>query len=96
MMPELCGTIISENTKLAVLSFRQSPSPLSKTSSKRGKTSRKARRPSATAPIITPRTTDTRIVSVGDRFGDYRLVAIDDKQVTLEYDGQKIQLYTQR
>lgn len=101
MMPELCGTIISDDKKLAVLSFRQrTPVAVSKTRSKRSRktrktrTSRKSRKRSV--PAIAPRTTTTHIVSVGERFGDYRLVAIEEKQVTLEYDGQKMQLYTRR
>jgi hypothetical protein len=104
MMPELCGTIISDDKKLAVLSFRRSTAgPVIKTSSKQTKQTKQTRKSKRTirsrkpsAPATASRTTDTRIVSVGDRFGDYRLVAIEDKQVTLEYDGQKIQLYTQR
>lgn len=68
-----------------------------RTKSKKQKRARRPRRPRRVrAPVIARRVTDTRIVGIGERFGDYRLIAIDDKQVTLEHAGQKIQLSTQR
>ena len=94
MLPELCGTIISGDSKLAVFSFRKSPwqTPTPVSRSMKGNNGKSA----PVAPVVAPRSTDSRILSIGDRFDDYRLVAIEDKQVTLDCDGEKIQLATQR
>jgi hypothetical protein len=96
LMPELSGTIISDNKKLAVLSFRQAPAPISTSTKTIRRTLGKKGKSVPAAPVVTPRSNNSRVLSVGDRFGDYRLLAIEEKQVTLECDGEKIQLYTRR
>jgi hypothetical protein len=96
MMPELSGTIISDKKKVALLSFRQPPASISTSTRSTRRTPGKKGKSVTPAPVVTPRSNNSRILSVGDRFGDYQLVAIEDKQVTIECDGEKIQLNTRR
>jgi hypothetical protein len=92
LMPELCGTIVTKNKKVALFRFSQSSQAAQPVQPQKTHIRRKARK-AGTPPAVSPRTFITRSYCVGDIINGCLLAKIKEDRVRLECEGEKIRLF---
>jgi len=92
LLPELCGTIVTDSKKVALFRVSQSAQPAQPAPPVKFSKGRKVSKANAVT-TVSPRTFTTRSYCVGDTINGCMLAKIRENRVRLECGGEKVRLY---
>jgi len=93
LLPELCGTIVTNKQKVALLRSKQAPQNLQGVAPNRFNKGHIANHVKPGAAAITPRISNTSSYCVGDTINGCMLAKIRENRVRLDCDGELVRLY---